>query len=484
MKSGSAAFAELAVRVQPETQENVATGNDDVASVESKLEQSTEGGLSDPSRTLLSEFFEAIDNRDSEGVDSAFARMQEAEANAEHKIRNETMYLYVKFKLGDSSAIKRLEKLTQIEESAAPAYQWLAACYEMANDPKRASEAYEKGAEKDTDLQRSTNSLVAAANCYSEMGAQEKGIALLFREIAKTGDHGILSVLYKALASLYKGAHEIELQVLALEKAVEYAPNDTGILFSAAYAFGESDMRAISAAHYRSIVSFDPEHAGAMNNLGVAYQNLKMPIHAVRTYQKAVNLGNTLASANLAYILMEPGFATEAKETLDKAKLASDVHANVGSAIAALAQKNAAEFEQNEKINDSALKQQKFLRNFGDQFFAPTIKYVFAGSWFLSSGAEVAVTQVGEQIIMGWTVEGKEQELRGVVGGNGAIVKFRKMSYGYLDLTVKLGFEDVSKGYALLTNEGSQIEVMLYERGEPLFWELTKAVRNESPQVT
>ncbi|HLA12646.1 MAG TPA: hypothetical protein VJ023_18815 [Pyrinomonadaceae bacterium] len=85
---------------------------------------------------------------------------------------------------------------------------------------------------------------------------------------------------------------------------------------------------------------------------------------------------------------------------------------------------------------------------------------------------------------MGWTAEGKEHELRGVVGGNAATVKFRKMKYGYLDSTVKLGFEDVSKGYAVITKEGSQIEVMLHEKGEPVFWKFTRPERDELKQIT
>jgi len=364
MKSTSTEVSQLTVGVRPETQKNVAPAIEDVASIESKLDASTEGEPSDPSRSLSDELFDAIINRSAEGVESAYARMQEAEANAEKKIRNEAIYLYARFRLGDSSAIRRLEELTQTEESAAAAYIWLALCYQSANDQKRAGEAFERGAEKETDLQRRAHTFVNAANCYSEIGVGEDGIGLLCREIAKTADHGVLAILYKGLASLYKAADKKDLQVLALEKAVEYAPNDTSVLFDAAYAFSESEMRALSVesemlalsvAHYGSIVNFDPAHAEAMNNLGVAYQSVKMPIHAVSAYQKAVNLGNTLASANVAYLLMEAGFATEAKETLDKARLASDVHANVGSALAALAQKKAAEDEKEKKIDDSAL---------------------------------------------------------------------------------------------------------------------------------
>jgi len=238
--------------------------------------------------------------------------------------------------------------------------------------------------------------------------------------------------------------------------------------------------------HYRSALFFDPKNAGALNNLGVAYQNLTMPIHAVSAYQKAVEEGTTLASANLAYLLMNAGFANEAQQILDKAKSSTQVHANVGSALATLSQKKSSEDDQKKQMIDAATNQQEFLRACGGEFFGSTTKYDFHGKWTRDDGTSIDATQAGQDITMTWSLASKEYELTGIVSGNAALVSYRKMDYGYLDPSVKLGFKEVSKGYAVLTEQGSKLKVMLYENGSPSFWNLkkqsTEIIPNNKPQ--
>jgi tetratricopeptide (TPR) repeat protein len=89
--------------------------------------------------------------------------------------------------------------------------------------------------------------------------------------------------------------------------------------------------------HYDHVRSNAPDHVWALNNMGVAYRRLGLPIQAVAHYERARDAKNTLAMANLASDYMRAGFDASAERMLNEALEDESPHANVGSNLAELA---------------------------------------------------------------------------------------------------------------------------------------------------
>jgi tetratricopeptide (TPR) repeat protein len=254
-------------------------------------------------------------------------------------------------------------------------------------------------------------------------------------------------------ASVYKRSDQSRLLMLSLEKVIELEPNDIDILFDTAYAFAEERYKALSLLHYRALLSLHPEHAGALNNVGVLFQQMSLPIRAVASYQRASELNNTLASANLAYLLMNAGFMNEAQTILDEARLSSDVHPNVGSAISAVSEKDQKEEETREKILEAGLRQQQFLRTCADAYFDPQSIHNFDGIWVWPSGEEVISTQTNGKVLMIWRVQDKEHKITGQTSGSAAIISYETHE--------PYSIAKVRSGFAIATDLA--VEIMLYE---------------------
>jgi len=81
----------------------------------------------------LMNLLEAMHSHDRAEVDKIYNVIQEVEKDEASKNRNEAIYLYALFNLGDSNALGRLEDLA--EKSSNPdALWWLGACYQRSHD--------------------------------------------------------------------------------------------------------------------------------------------------------------------------------------------------------------------------------------------------------------------------------------------------------------------------------------------------------------
>src|SRR3569833_1050462 len=168
-----------------------------------------------------------------------------------------------------------------------------------------------------------------------------------------------ISSLYQGIANIYKESQEYDLQAIALEKALEFTPNDITVRFNMAYAYSKVGREELSLLHYTYLLKYDPDNAGAQNNIAVQYGILGMNIKSIDFYKKSFSGNNTLAGSNLAYKLIDIGFAEEAEHYLEEAQKQEDVHTNVGTAIGKLFSLKNEEEEKEDLVLKDAYKQQK-----------------------------------------------------------------------------------------------------------------------------
>ncbi len=373
---------------------------------------------------LVDRYDKALSENNRAELESSFEDIQRAAQDPGARIYNEARHYYHLYgRVGDESALRKLQTLAKREEADAPTKHWLALAYVKAGDHARAAETFEESAKSCDVEEERARSIARAADSLYESGKREEAFARIMLELGKAGSKEVESHLYEGLATLYEKAREPELRALAIEKALEGRPNNPSLRFQAALGYDHESFTRLALMHYRKQLDFHPDDVASLNNIGIEYDRLKMPMRSVRNFKKSAEHNETLAMANLAYQFLSAGFASEATQILDRARTMADVHSLVGSAIAYMAQMEEAEKEVEEKCIEAAHDQQRFLAAFGEAFFVTQSKKQpaanFAGRWKLPDGVEIDVTQVDGTIQSTWEVGTTKLSLTGIVRNRG-----------------------------------------------------------------
>lgn len=419
------------------------------------------------------ELWNALNARDIEQLEEPFKKLQELEQNDDQKLKNKEAYLHLRYICGDTSALAELYNLAEQSE-VSNAHFWIAQCYEYSDDFEKAAKEYEMSLQGTKTEKERASVTVSIAECLFKAEKQQKAYARVMQEIGEVTDREARYTLYKGLASLYELAKKPDLRALALEKALEITPNDTQSLFDVAYSYGQEELDTLALLHYKTLLDFEPDRTAALNNIGVKYEQLQMPMYAVESYRKAAELGNTLAAANLAYQFMDAGFAEEASKTLDEAKQKPKLHPRVGSAITALSEKKEKEWETKKAFLNAAREQQRFLRSFGEAYFiekpdCPS----FDDIWLFSDGIETTITQTNHIIGAEWDSYPEKHTLIGYANNRAATIIIRTETERLPDVFAES--ESSSRGYAFLSPDGQQLHIMILKGTEHSFMTLERA---------
>ncbi len=416
------------------------------------------------SEDLLWEMLRNLSSGNAEQAEEMLKRLQESENDDTKKQEFEAIYLGYRYRYGDSTALEKLKRLARQSETSI-AHYWIGNSYEYVSNFDKAMEEYEISAQRSKGKDR-TYIIEALARCLFKAGKQSEAYARIMHEIGQTIAPLEQSRLYESLASLYELAKDPELRALALEKAIESRPGNTHLLFDAGYSYSNSGFRALALLHYKTLLKFDADNTGALNNIGVQYMDLQMPMCAVESYKKASKLSDTLASANLAYRYINAGFEEEAREILDKAKQEEEPHQNVWMAISTLRQSKEAEAELEKKWLDTAIEQQRFLLSFAEAYFATKPDCPsFDGGWFLPDGTETTIAQSGANIKASWVYEKNKHNLTGHINNRAAKITIHEEG---------LFSKKERHGYAYLSLDGEQLFIMISKDKEYSYIELRR----------
>jgi tetratricopeptide (TPR) repeat protein len=433
-------------------------------------------------------------SRNIEEAEKAFVKLQESEADPIEKIKNETRYLWMRYNFAnDISSLARLETLAERKEYSAYALYWMGRCYETVDQYEKASAAYEKSArlceiEEQYTEEQHAEDIVAIARCLLKAREKITAFERIMNELKDMTDPSALAKLYEGLASLYGLNQEPEFRAIALEKALESKP-DVNLQFSAAYSYSRKDenLAALALLHYKTLLRFQPDHAVALNNIGVQYRSLQMPIRSIKYYRMSAAHGETLAMANLANIFMNVGLAEEASEILHKAIQQENVHKNIGSALAALSENEDEESKIEERLLNSSREQQRFISLFAEAYFVSQPNCPpFEGEWQLQNSMEVTISRVGDYIEGNGVRDKEEYKSKCLFSNRGAKVsidrKTKRATLGSLlsasPFSSPFSSSDISvnhaSGYAYLSLDGQQLFIMSLESNLPSFETLTR----------
>lgn len=297
-------------------------------------------------------------------ADEAFQKMQELNTDPLSKKKDEILYLKFSHTAGKTDAIQRIRSFLTDAEVEHEANMALGFCYANSEDFENSTKFYMQALDKARDEEEKTSAASQLSSSLYRDNKKENAIKVLGDILTIATDDANKVKLYEGLADIYEKENDHENRAFVLDKAVELKPNDTGLIFKVGYSYAESEYDELSLLHYKNARDINPEDEAVQNNLGVQYDDLKMPVKSILSYKKAEKLGNTLASANLAYRLMNDGFTEEAKTILDTAATKEGAHPNVNSALSDLSKRIENEEETEKGKIKFALNLRKFFLGF------------------------------------------------------------------------------------------------------------------------
>ena len=371
-------------------------------------------GLAEESRTTdnaLVTMFRAFEDSDFTRAEQAYEEQRAAAQPDDEQREIDAIYLHLRYtKAADSGALAKLRELASHRPTKAKVLYWLALCYWDTKDYSKAREIY-------TEARDSADEVYAAqltgyiAECWAKEGSPDQGLEEVITKLREVEKGDAKVHLYKSMASMYQAKGSERMRAIALEKALEFAPRDIDIRFSAAYAQSQAKLSAVSITNYDTLLTLEPKEALSLNNLGVKCKDVDLLFKSVDYYKKAADEGSTLAMANLAQLLMDTGFRDEAADELSRASQLPNPHKNVASAKAQLEERRREELEKWTNLIEVGARQQQFLREFAQASIEATTEDPFLGTWRLSDSETCSVESDGTQICFEFWYDGKRRRL-------------------------------------------------------------------------
>ena len=339
---------------------------------------SVETGLTTDEAFVI--MIKAFENSNFTVAKQAYEEQRKAAQSDDERHEIEAQYLYLCYtRAADSGALDRLRELSSHKSTKVDVLRWLAHCYWSTKDYSKAREIYIEAREP-ADEVNAAQLTCDIADCWAKEGNPDQGLEEVIIKLREVEQADAKSYLYKSMASMYQTKGSERMRAIALEKALEFAPNDKEIRFRAAHAQSEAKLSAVSITNYDTLLTLEPKEAGTLNNLGVECRKLNLFFESVAYYKKAADEGNTLAMSNLADLLMDMGFYKEADDELSRASRLPNPNERVAWVKAQLEKRRREEREKWSNVIEVGTRQQQFLREFAqasieetteDPFFRP-----------------------------------------------------------------------------------------------------------------
>jgi len=424
------------------------------------------------------EMYNAFERKEFEEADAAYKKMQAAELTAVQRSKNEALYCWLMYSSGrDTKAIEKLEKLATNEDVRETALFWMANCYEFSGNYPKAIDTYSLALEEDLEDDDRARHTTKKAKCLIKLGEHGQALEVMALALEQVQAPEAKADLYHSIADLEETIGNTVLRAIAFAKVLEYKPEDKDVLFRAAYAQSDAKLSPLCVTNYLALLRFAPDHATALNNLGVECDGLDLPMRAVSYYRKAAaEQKYTLAMANLANKYVSGGFRKEAKELLEQARSQKDPHRNVGEAMARLADSKEEEEKAWKSILEVGIKQQLFLWRYAEACFPHSdCKPLFAGEWVSPSENVFVVTQEGARVLGAWENDKMGEKFEGTVHNRSMVVEFRRKEPLWGSAVGSYWPTAGVPGFAYLTDDGSRMSIHLNRKDNQEFFDLTRS---------
>jgi len=286
--------------------------------------------------------------------------------NPEKQIEFNAKGLYYEFSTQKKDVINEIKALLKKYPQNPTLHYILGNIYENLEQYDTASQYFYKSSEYSKTLKSKLD------NLSSSIIAQVKGENLdygeyLDRMLELDSQKQHIDTYHHTLYRIAQITNNDLLFLLSLEAILTDLPLNNSLRFNLAYRYSEINQHEMSYSHYDFLCKQDQENEAYLNNLGVEYSRLNLPGKAIVCYKKAEQLGNTLATSNLAFQYINSGFFEDASELCNNALRIKNYHGNILSALSTINNYQTKENDGEEKII-STIKDKK-----------TTLRYLFHG---------------------------------------------------------------------------------------------------------
>ena len=304
----------------------------------------------------LSNLFHKILIEEFDKAEEMFAEiLKEADNNME-KARITTTYKYYLVRFSSKGSLK--DYVTYVESEItepsilALSNYYLGLCFQKFTNYNEALKCFLL-AYDNLDPTERVDCASQVCSCHFELHGVNKAIGKI-KEYINVHEEKDKAILYHKLSEFYEKTGDKRMEYLALELAFSNNLFSKKNEFSTAHTAEDGGVfRFVQLFHYNNLFNKigknDYYYDAVTNNRGVVLGRLKLSGLAVDDYYRSKDSKDTLAIANLAYLLISIGFYNYAEELLIEASKTEKPHDNVWSALKKVKEERKEESDKLEK---------------------------------------------------------------------------------------------------------------------------------------
>jgi tetratricopeptide (TPR) repeat protein len=340
----------------------------------------TEAGEGPDIVDLFSDMVDAANIHDLDAVAEAWRAGVVLIADPTHqgidRISWDCLYFENRFTAGATDALENLKRLSDENPTRFEPKRAMASCYFKSKEFDLAASLSREIADSQ-DGDRKARSLVMAARAFRVMKRWDEGLVAIRTALPIIPDDlrdEAISLHYHLL----KERGDVYLAFATGEAALHENPL-LPIRFTLGLDYRSKAMNEIALYHFKSLYDRDGNDASSLHNLALLSAECKLPIMAVDRYRTAFGLGNSLSAANLGFLYLDSGMATEAKALINEAMKPDDHVLAVETCLADIGQRRENEREKETEILKEAAETRGFFLDMGRALSDPAP--AISGKW-------------------------------------------------------------------------------------------------------
>jgi tetratricopeptide (TPR) repeat protein len=361
----------------------------------------------------------------------------------------------------DPDGLTALEERADDPDLGYLVYRMIGACHSAGDKPLEAADAYQRSVELSESFDDKVTAATLRAGVLEKVGSSDQALGEISQLLTDAPDNrSAQESLWLALADLYKALGKPLLYAAALHRVAQLAGNNARKWFRAGYAYSETNeanMGILVVHCYVTCLSFDSDHQYAKNNLGAYMSDHGMPISAAEYYEKAAQLGNTLAMGNMAQNYLNAGFADDAAKMVERAEKHDEPHEKVADVKGSIASRRSDETEKFQDLSNAGSRAGQFLTRYVAASGQPRAE--LSDQWALR-GLDVELEVSNDTVIVTWS-EGSYRggrRFKGVRSGRAITGVFE--SEGSSFLADDPSWTKDGSGYGVVAADGRRIEFL------------------------
>lgn len=256
------------------------------------------------------------------------------------------LYHRHRYSAGDATALTELHELASHNPSDPAPPEFIGDCLSEFGEHESAAQSYMKSAEL-SDAEGAVDRRLDAVRSIRKIGTFLRAKEILVGTLndpnlqIEAKRAAVLGELYAVLKELGETYNAFAVGEMALHEN----PVLGRFRFSIAYDYDEAGYPEMALRHYKLLLETEPANNTALNNAGVAYSKLDMPIMSSACYRKALEMGETLGASNLCYKYLDAGMADEAATLAKDAMQKHDPSTKLPEVLAAVERRRRDEAE-------------------------------------------------------------------------------------------------------------------------------------------